>query len=142
MQSSIHRIRQHSLVSWWFRWCYIFLDIWFDKRFLRRFCFFQFLHEFCCHDCFSFTSKFDWRQNSFFRFNKLWWQSNKYKDNYVSWKNEETNFDLKKIIIVWFNMWFVWRSYSNNMKEMIRSNEQWINSTRISQRWIKEKTIE
>ena len=49
---------------------------------------------------------------------------------------------LKKKIIVWFNVWFIWRLYSNTMKKTIRLNERWIDSTRISRRWIKEKTIE
>ena len=55
------------------------------------------------------------------------------------WRNEFRSW--KKIMIVWFNVWFVWTSYSNSMRKTIQLNEQWIDSTRISQRWIKKKTI-
>ena len=60
-------------------------------------------------------------------------QLKKWRNKFQSWK---------KIIVVWFNVWFIWRSYSNNMKEMIRSSEQWTDSKRIFRRWIKKKTIE
>ena len=121
---------------------YIFFNIWFDKRFFRCFCSFQLFHELCCHDCFSLALKFDWRQNSFFCFNKLWQQLNVYEENYVNWKNEETDFDFEKN-----NHCLIWRVICLKIKlkqhknNSIKWTMNWFNKNFSKISWRKNNWI-